>query len=320
MDRATRRRSDSAVRSDPVVQNANEPWRESGRLGGALLLLPIGVASALVTSCVYSFVATAMPLIGYFTALLVVGFGAATAVPLRWAGLWFRVRSVAAMRIVGVITGLVAIWMAWAFFFWRLVRDEPGAAHLSLFDWATSPGLVVDVMRAVAEHGSFTIGSLVRPSAGGVTVRGAFLWILWASEALLVVIPCIVVAPMGVRDRPFCETCGQWMKFDENVPFLTSATAKAVRDRGLAGITDPVRPRPSAEWCWLLSTWRCPTCDAGLFRIDRAYDFVENSLASIDWSKRRRQKLDRIVPLSWMRGDDRAHVERIADESRQRMG
>jgi len=320
MDRIPCVRSDATMRRSGAAQAANDPWFESGRLGGALLLLPIGLGVAFATSIAYVTVTSAMPLIGYFTVLLVAGFGAVTAMPLRWAGVWLRVRNVAAMQLAGGITGLAAVWMAWAFFMWRIARDVPELAHLSLFEWMLSPSLVVDIARAVGETGSFTIGSLTQRSAGGITVRGDFLWLLWLAEALLVVIPCILVAPTAVRDRPFCETCGRWMRFDENVPFLTPATGRAVRDRGLVAITEPCRPRPSAQWCWLLSSWRCPTCDAGLFRIDRAYDFVENSITSVNWAERRRLELDPIVPLSWMRGDDRAQIERIADESRQRMG
>jgi len=282
---------------------ANERYVESGEHGFALLLpfaaLPLTASAAFL----YVGVAMSMPLVGYFTALLVVLFAFAVAVPLGHVGRLLKVRSVSAMRAYGIATGLMAVYFAWVFFAWQFHSTYLPAPSPSLSDWLGSPQAVWGLANAIAPDGWFEVRGL-RPA-------GSLLWTLWGVEAVIVVVACAVFAPRGITDRPYCETCDRWMSLELQLA-IGSLSATQLRRIGLASIETMVVPRPGGP-CFRLRAWRCARCtSAATLRVDRLLKTDLHDLWS-PWAELRSARYaEPVVPLSWQRPDDLQHLQRLA--------
>jgi len=76
-------------------------------------------------------------------------------------------------------------------------------------------------------------------------------------------------------------------------------------------------PQTGADnWFWIRS-WRCSRCEqAATLRVDRVLGIAAHDLLSPWQELRATQQAEPVVPLSWQRADDAAHLQRIATAAR----
>lgn len=283
---------------------ANERYVESGKHGFASFLpfaaLPLAGSAAFL----YVGIAMSLPLVGYFTALLVVLFALAVAAPLGSVGRLLKVRSVLAMRVYGIATGLVALGFAWVFFAWQFSSTYLPPPSPSLWEWLGSPQAVWQLANTIAADGWFELR--------GVRPAGSLLWTLWGVEAVIVVVACAVFAPRGITNRPYCETCDRWMSLELSLQLaIESLSAAQLRRTGLASIENVLVPRPGGP-CFWLRAWRCASCpNAATLRVDRLLRTDLHDLWSPWQELRTARYTEPVVPLSWQRPDDLQHLQRL---------
>ncbi|HEX6812324.1 MAG TPA: hypothetical protein VF384_11920 [Planctomycetota bacterium] len=298
-------RTSSRAQSPP----ANPPYLLSGASGFAFLLPFVGIASAAVGALLYVPLAVHFPLAGYFTALFAVGFAFISVYPVALAGRVLRVRSAGTMRLHGVTTGVACLYFAWTFFAWVITQKFAPPPTPSLADWLHSPASVWALAQQIAQTGWFEVR--------GVQPCGGLLWTLWILEAAIVITGCIYWAPSRTAGRPFCEACRRWMTAEPSMALSTvPIKTSAIREQGLAAIQDVALPHPSAT-AWLsLRSWRCAKCNAGTLQVARVFGFVKNDLLTPNRAAVPSTSIDPILPMSWQRPDDAAHLARIGEALR----
>ena len=307
------------MKSERRVPSANEPWQESGYVGGLVWVLPVAMVVAALLSFVYVMITTSIPIVGHITFVIAFGVAAATAWPMADAAAWFKVRSVPVMRVVGAFVGLFAVYCAWVVFVWMLMQHA-ASGPVDLLELAASPRGVWMVMAGMNETGTFAVGSVGAVATGvGTTPTGPVLWALWAIEAAIVVGTCVMLAPRRIQDRPFCEDCGVWMATDALFPLVTEATARAVRERGLASIETAATPRLGSDGAWLLRSWRCSHCWTGVFRIDRTFKHTHIDVRIPFLPRLTTQSAEPVVRAAWLRPEDAAELDRIATSCQHTM-
>lgn len=274
----------------------SEPFHLSGKNGQAWLLPFVGFAAAAVSAFVYGWINVYSPIAGYVSILFVLLLALGSAMPVAFAGRWFRVRSIVQMRIAGAATGVATVWLAWACFAWVLLLKEQGEGP-SLLHWARSPGDLFSFAQVLAESGWYSIN--------GFEPKGAILWLLWAIEAVIVIGAGIKLAPSRIDDCGYCEDCDRWMEEQQpvRVPADKGAIGKAVREQGLDGIVEVDPPRAGAERWLQLRRQQCTGCDARVFRAD--------DVKIVATDKGKKSVATPVLPWSWQREEEVGAFERI---------
>ena len=75
------------------------------------------------------------------------------------------------LRVVGLVCGLVALYVSWAAFEYALLRRVGGESELMLLDMVFSPLLVWDTAGIINSDGWYSVGDF--------TPSGIVLWGLW---------------------------------------------------------------------------------------------------------------------------------------------
>lgn len=277
----------------------SEPFELSGNSGRAWLLAPIGIAAAAGSAFVYAWINVYSPVAGYISLLFVAMLAAGAVLPLAWAGRFLKVRSVMQMRIAGVVTGIAAVYCAWAFFAWVMLIRAGVEGAPTAWQWLQSPAAIGQFAADLSEEGWFSIGTSLTPS-------GAVLWAMWAIEAAIVVGAGYLWAPRRIVGRGFCEDCSVWMADEPPlmVPADEGGLVKKVQSGGLAGI-DAVQPPGARAARWLrLGRQRCPTCqDGAVYRVDH--------LKTVKTDKGTKTEANEVVPLSWLRAAEAEQFARV---------
>lgn len=276
-----------------------EPFVLSGRGALAWLLLVVGFAAALVSAFVYAWITVYSPIAGYVSILFVLMLAAGTALPVAFAGRWLKMRSVMQLRIAGVVSGLAAIYFAWAFFAWVMLYKNDATDAPSVWQWIQHPDALWQFANLVAQDGWYTIGHSLKPS-------GIVLWALWAIEAGIVVGAGFVLAPSRIQGSGFCEACQAWMVAEPTlmVPADEAGVTTSVRRQGLAGLQAVKPPSGGADQWVRLLRQRCPAChEAAVYQVDSVYvTKTEKGTKTI---------VTPITPLSWQREVEANELQRI---------
>ncbi len=178
-------------------------YTQSGRLGSGLVVVPVvGAVSALVLGIAYSYISVYSPIAGWISLLFMAGFAVCLGAAVAKAGVVAKVRSAPFMKLAGITTGLLGLYVSWAAFEVALLgrsgmEDAPG-----LLDVLSSPVGVWEVALLINETGWYSIK--------GATPKGGVLWVLWGIEAVVVVGGVFLMAPHAVEGEVFCERCDRW--------------------------------------------------------------------------------------------------------------
>lgn len=231
-------------------------YRHSGQfsLGSVALgtLAATAIGSALAAA--YAALVLYIPLAGVITFILSIGFGVllglVTAGALRWA----KVRHEGIAFLSSATVALSSFYVSWAVWTWLLLRQSKVEAHLSAL--AAQPEILWGVVGDINAMGAW--------SMSGATPTGAVLWVLWGVEALLILVPAVLV-PLGVLAVPFCDRCDAWCDASEGVARLTVSEADELKSLMEAKRIDALERLGAAgerDTDWIrVDLHDCPSCD-----------------------------------------------------------
>jgi hypothetical protein len=219
-----------------------ELYRHSGAItvGGTLLGLLFGAASAVALGFVYTYAIVWIPFVYvnfFLTLFFGVGVGFATSQGCKLG----KLRNMAVAGLLGAFCGLLGLWTAWAVD--PLAR---GGGELT-FDL----GELFAYMGAVYETGSWGFKS--------VTVTGIFLGAIWAVEAVLIVVASAILPPARLGDLAFCESCDVWTRLEKGLRTISLQGTDPLIERIRQGDVAALREAPRAD-----------AADAGHVRVDLA--------------------------------------------------
>lgn len=276
------------------------PYVPSGRVGNALVLLPLVILLAVpILAAAYAYADVYIPIGGYVTLVLVVAFAFALGWSVSKAGFLAKSRSKTVQRAAGLVAGLLGLYCSWVFFEYALLQRADASPEISLLRLFLTPSAVWTIASGIAEEGWFTIF--------GTTPSGGLLWALWAVEAALIVGVAYLVSTFHFDRRMFCESCDVWCRDEANPSDFALPTTSEL-DQLKNG--DPVafsalRPAPAdrSELRVRVRVQACPRCDdqAGMVLQTVRYETDKNGK-----QEEKAASVSDVVPL------DRAPRERLA--------
>lgn len=103
-----------------------------------------------------------------------------------------------------------------------------------------------------------------RKGRGSFLGAGAFVWLIWVAEALLVAAGAAFVAGFGFGD-PFCEQCRRWARRTDarHYPEVDGNALRKSAAAGQVGALLAPPPGGKATHDLTLTLLACPECDAG---------------------------------------------------------
>jgi hypothetical protein len=180
-------------------------YEHSGRLGLGPLLIPVGaIPATLLLALAYGYADAYCPIAGWVSLLMVGAYVVAVGTAVGTIGTFAKVRSDGFMAMAGAAVGLLALYTAWVAFEVAILGKDAASSDRtpSYLELLPHPGVVWEIATSIGEHGWYTIG--------GGTPSGLILWILWAIEAVAVVLGVTALAGGWHSDHVFCEACDQW--------------------------------------------------------------------------------------------------------------
>lgn len=234
-------------------------YRDSGAVpfGGTVLMLVCGIVTAAVLSFIYAFLDYYNPFIYVtFLATAVVGLGVGMAVNV--GATLGKVRSPLYARLVGVLSGFLAVYLCWAFYLWAAqmaIEELPVVAGFQEAKLSFDPSRMYAVVQVIAENGLWSIF--------GGTPTGWGLYAIWLVEAAIIFGAAVIVATGN--DKPFCEECSEWTGQQENLLSLENTDFAQLRtdleeeryeriDELCTGAHEPAN-------CLRATLFTCPKCD-----------------------------------------------------------
>jgi hypothetical protein len=155
-----------------------------------------------VLAIVYSYVIVYVPLVGYVSVIflggLIVGIGSLV----FGLGRATKCRNPNFLRLVGFACGLLAFYFSWAAFEYVLLDRFDRGMERTMVDAFLSPTAVWHVALDINRTGWYSIF--------GGTPSGTLLWIMWAVEAVLIILGPPILVSMLMDDEVFCEHCNAW--------------------------------------------------------------------------------------------------------------
>ena len=238
-------------------------YRPSGEVTVAGLAAGLGggLVAAVALGFAYAYLNTYVPII-YLNLLCVLGYavalGAAAAALVRWG----KMRNPAVGMFVALFVTLVSYYVSWAV--WLSLTVSSDEFSISPWQLAQHPLGLWGVLQLVNEKGAWSIGSGYGASKNHNPVSGVMLWVVWAAEALTVVLGSALTAWRGLTCDPFCEPCQKWCEEEKDVVSIGAADSDELRRRFEAKdfqYMKAVGPKQGgdAEWC-RLDLHRCPVC------------------------------------------------------------
>jgi hypothetical protein len=245
-------------------------YAHSGKLGSLPMLFAIaGIPTILIMSVIYAYLDVYIPIGGYVTLLLVIGFAAGIGMAIAVIGKMSKCRNQAAMVLFGAIGGLIAIWASWTVFVYALVAKEPGSS-VTLSFFLFHPGNTWEMIERINEHGWFTIRKM--------TPSGAGLWMLWAIEAGAIILGSVHLAKSAIVNEMFCEKCTTWCQGVETkyLQITDEQKGKKVGRIDAAGLLY-LQPIPAKIFpCIQADLLQCPQCKTSIgLRYSRLTETVD---------------------------------------------
>ncbi len=170
---------------------------------GLVATLLAGLVAAVVLGLGYALADYHISLV-YIMALLCGLMGLCIGKTIAHASRNRRLHSVPALMLIGLICGLVAEYVQWAFFVSLAFNDGNLPASFSTFvKAALNPGGLFETIMALMQEGLWTLK--------GKEVKGNMLGAIWAAEGLVLIGATIFYSRDADRP-PYSETVNAWMK------------------------------------------------------------------------------------------------------------
>ncbi len=195
-------------------------YRHSGKAPavGVLGMFVAGIVTAVGGAFLYIHLIELIPLI-YFNFLIMIAYGALIGGAVALACKMGKVRNGLVCTLTGLIVACLALYVEWSYFLAIKLPEVQGESQgtMELFrHFLTNPGDSWDMMNAFNAVGLWTIKTSV--------VKGVFLWVVWALEAVGIVVAAVAVSRL-YADEPYSETDNRWMD-EENFDAHLAAVAE----------------------------------------------------------------------------------------------
>jgi len=208
------------------MENAAEVYRPSGQMGRGLVMFPLfGIVTALALGIAYGYLNVYNPLV-YLQALAMIFYAVALGYVVAKTMVWSNCRNTAFVSIMALLTGLFALYFAWAAFTCALL-EKNNVAGVSLWKCLLSPDGIWTFASLVATTGWFQVFS--------ATPSGIVLWLFWLVEAAVIVGGTVLIAHGEAKKRVFCEDCLKWCAVKKDLARFTATTREQVAERLKAG-------------------------------------------------------------------------------------
>jgi hypothetical protein len=177
-------------------------YKHSGKIApqGLIFGLLLGAAVSVPASFLYDYGIFTIPE-AKLRGICTLAFGALIGAASGAAMCWGKVRNKPVSGAVAFAASLFGLYVSWVI--WILHLVHPSVWLNNPVRAAMHPRGLWRAMLAVNAVGTWSY-------QGGTPEHGTILWIVWISEALLVLTAGMLVAVALVQRRPFCERCEQW--------------------------------------------------------------------------------------------------------------
>lgn len=232
-------------------------YRHSGQfsIGGILLATAGASLGVAVLSAIYAALTLYIPLAGFITFLLAIGFGMGVGLVSGGALVWGKVRNGPLSATFSAAMATLGIYLSWAVWSWLLLNRSDVEA--SLMAIVPDPSLLWSVVAEVNRSGAWSIG--------GFTPSGAALWVLWGLEGTLVFAPAFFVS-LGMTAVPFCERCERWCEATQDAARVAHCETDVLRQGIETSPLDFLKRlgSPSVrDTTWIRADLHsCPSCDS----------------------------------------------------------
>ncbi len=178
-------------------------YKPSGRVNPvAPLFLAVGLLLTLALSFLYAYLIENNPFI-YLSLLIFAGFVIGLAMISIFTVSFGKIRNVTVGIIIGLLTGLTALYVSWAVILPAIVGDMVNTRQL-----LTSPDQMWHLINFISRAGWYSIF--------GVEIHGFLLWLIWGLEALGIVLVPVYSGYDRVKSHLFCENCKTWSVEENN--------------------------------------------------------------------------------------------------------
>ena len=178
-----------------LYQHSNK-FTPQGLLAGVFA----GVVVAIPLSFLYVYATSSIPS-AKLRILCPIAYGAVEGVVCGLAMCWGKVRNSALAGVVGMGASLFALYLSWVI--WILHLMSPGFWIFNPMQAAAQPKLLWKIIVEINKEGTWSM-------KGSAPTTGAWLWVVWAGEAVLLLGFSALAASAMVKRRPFCERCEAW--------------------------------------------------------------------------------------------------------------
>jgi hypothetical protein len=224
-------------------------------------MMGCGIVAATVLSFIYAFVDYWNPFV-YVTVVATGLFGLGVGIAINIGATLGKVRNPLYARLVGVVMGLLSLYLCWAFYLYAVLKADP---ELCLIVGLQQPEFFFDPLRMyaliqwIAENGLWGMF--------GGTPTGWALYGLWFVEAAIIFIATVVVA--SGNESPFCEPCNAWTDDADNLLQLENTDFEEFRrdleDERYERIDELHTGQHDAKDCMRVTLHTCPKCDESNF-------------------------------------------------------
>jgi hypothetical protein len=202
-------------------------------------------------------------------------FGALIGVATGFGLYWGKVRNKQVAALVGAATGAFALYASWIA--WLLHLQFPSRWIFNLMGVLAHPLRVWHAVVIVNGLGTWSYGT-------GGPEKGTMLWIIWALEALLILLTSTAIAVAMTSRRPFCERCMHWC--DEGydllfAPTLSAAAFRELLESGSASDLAKLAPGTTKEPHFRLDLRSCSGC-RGLNTLSLVQQFPKDIRTIVD--------------------------------------
>lgn len=176
-----------------------------------IITIVLGTIAGIILAAAYVLLQWFIPIV-YFNFIITLGFGFGLFYALDFLHKNGKIRNLKFAILSAIIAAIVGYYIHWALFVSLMFNTDGTIGDIWLSSSFDSEGFMYfllypsELFEAVAflnEIGTFSLKSSV--------VSGAFLWVIWAIEAVVMIAFPIVLLTGGQSTKPFSEVQNSWM-------------------------------------------------------------------------------------------------------------
>lgn len=232
-------------------------YQHSGRVTLHSFLLPaLGLVLAFVGALIYSLGVVYIPIAGFVSLALLVGYAALLGFGMGRLVKLTKCRNMGYLYLMAILVGIFGYYFQWVVFVSALIGQmEYGPGLLEgITTLLINPSELWALILSINATGWYSIH--------GYTPKEFFLWVLWAIEAVVILVAPVLFAPSFIAREVFCETCGEWNRVEsaerKAIPpgeeYLEPEQVDIESLYFLPAATEDANPY------YLLETLHCPLC------------------------------------------------------------